>query len=115
MRSHFHLLPRPVPLGLRESPERRASLRLPRRLTRGPLAPGIPESSLSGADRVWYSSVEAQSLDKYLLLNLVDGNRSVLDIRNALTAATRPVPLRAVERFLRDLEAAGVVEIRGPE
>ncbi len=86
-----------------------------RRLTRGPLARGVPELLLGEEARVWYSTAEASQLDLYLLVNLIDGNRSILQIRNDLSAATQPVSLRAVEKFVRDLEKAKLVELQRVE
>jgi len=45
----------------------------------------------------------------YEVLNFVDGNYSVLDIRNAVSAEYSPVPLQDVEAFLNILEKAGIV------
>ena len=39
--------------------------------------------------------------------NFADGERSILDIRNALAAEFGPVPLDDVMRFFRDAEKAG--------
>lgn len=39
--------------------------------------------------------------------NFADGERSLLDIRNALAAEFGPVPLEDVTKFFRDLEKAG--------
>ena len=46
-------------------------------------------------------------------LNLADGKRSILDIRNALGAEFNPaqIPLDSVEEYFRALEKAGVVKI----
>ncbi len=95
---------------LRSEGELAAARRIPRRLTRGPLPRRVPELLLAEDRRPWYESEEARALDRYLLVNLIDGDRSVLEIRDALSAATRPVPLTSVERFVQDLETAGIVE-----
>ena len=76
---------------------------------------GVPELLLGEEARVWYSSAEASRLDLYLLVNLIDGNRSILQIRNLLSSATQPVSLRAVERFVRDLEKVKLVELQRVE
>lgn len=49
------------------------------------------------------------------MLNFVDGRRSVLDIRNALSAEFFPVriTLKMVEDYLKVLEKAGVIETGG--
>ena len=102
-------------LTILSEPERQASKMIPRRLTRGPFAGGVPELLLTEDARVWYSTAEASRLDRYLLVNLIDGNRSILEIRNDLSAATQPVSLGAVERFVRDLEQAKLVELQRVE
>jgi len=51
---------------------------------------------------------------RYETLNLVDGRRSVSDIRDLLTGRYQPVPLRAVAEYLALLERARVVWFRNP-
>ncbi|MFQ5739428.1 MAG: DUF4910 domain-containing protein [Acidobacteriota bacterium] len=92
--------------------ERIASRWVPARLTRGPLSDRLPELRLPETDRAWYASPEARSLDTYLLVNLIDGKRSILDIRNDLSAATLPVSLQAVDHLVRDLAKVGLVELK---
>ncbi len=101
----------PIPTILSE-PERLASKVIPTRLTRGPLAEGVPGLLLSEEDRFWYSSVELSALDFYFLVNLIDGRRSILEIRNTLSSATQPVSLRSVDHYIRDLEKAQLVELQ---
>ena len=43
--------------------------------------------------------------------NFIDGKRSVLDIRDAISAEYEPVPAAEVENFMRYLEILGMVEI----
>ena len=50
----------------------------------------------------------------YETLNLVDGRRSVSDIRDILTGRYQPVPLGEVVEYLALLERARVVQFRGP-
>jgi aminopeptidase YwaD len=50
----------------------------------------------------------------YEALNLVDGRRSVRDVRDALTAIYGPVPLAEVAEYLEDLRRIGVLEPAGP-
>jgi hypothetical protein len=45
----------------------------------------------------------------YEALNFVDGNRTVSDIRDWLTAELGPVPLEYVEEYLAALESIGVI------
>ncbi len=99
----------PVPL-IQSDAQREAARWIPRRRTRGPLASGIPELRLSEQERLWYAD-PAHAFDRYLLVNLIDGKRSVLSIRDNLSAATQPVPLEVVDHFLRDLAKVGVIEL----
>ena len=43
--------------------------------------------------------------------NFADGERSILDIRNALAAEFGPVPLDDVTKFFRDLEKTGAYTV----
>ena len=45
----------------------------------------------------------------YEALNLVDGKRTTLEIRDALAAIYGPVALDAVEEYLAALEEAGLI------
>ena len=92
--------------------ERIASKLVPSRVTRGPLAPGLPQSRLTSQEQSWYETSEAKNLDQYLLLNFVDGNRSILDLRNIFSAATEPVSLETIDHFIRDLAKLRLVELR---
>ena len=85
---------------------------IPTRVTRGPLANGLPESRLTPDEKEWYKTPEAQKLDTYLLVNFIDGLRSILEIRNTLSAATQPVPLEVVDHFIRDLAKLRLVELK---
>ena len=91
---------------------REAASWIPSRLTRGPVAEGLPQEILGEAERAWYETPEARSLDTYLLVNLIDGRRSILDIRNDLSAATGPSSVAAVTRYMQDLVRARLVELR---
>ena len=85
--------------------------RIPIRLTRGPIASGIPVEKLSESDAAWYQT-EGRILNgniRYEIVNFVDGKRSVSEIRNAVSAAYRPIPLSAVSRYLSDLVRSGVM------
>ena len=67
----------------------------------GPAGAGqaaLPPPSLSG-----YYAMEAR--------NFADGQRAILDIRNALAAEFGPVPLDDVTKFFRDLEKTGAYTI----
>lgn len=100
------------PIPLVQTPDRLEADRwTPTRRTRGPLAAEIPERRLSEQERRWYDD-PAHDLDRYLLVNFIDGRRSILDIRDNLSAATEPVPLEVVNHFIRDLAKVGVVELK---
>lgn len=46
----------------------------------------------------------------YEALNFVDGKKSVMDIRNALSAEFGPVPIEIVDEYLKALETAGIIQ-----
>ena len=48
----------------------------------------------------------------YEALNLVNGNRTVTDIRNWLTAELGPVPIEYVSEYLQALESVNVIRVR---
>jgi hypothetical protein len=86
--------------------------RVPRRLTRGPLDFGLPESRLP-AERADFWSNAGAALDgdrRFELVNLVDGLRDVGDIRNALLGQFGPLEPALVARYLEDLERVGAIE-----
>ena len=92
--------------------EREADAWVPTRVTRGPLANGLPEARLTPEERNWYQTDEVRILDTYLLVNFIDGQRSILEIRNTLSAATQPVSLEIVDHFIRDLAKLRLVELQ---
>lgn len=86
--------------------------RVPKRLTRGPLGSGLPASQLAAEDAAWYSSPDfpLRGNMPFELLNFIDGERTVTDVRNALSAEFVPVPTGSVARYLNHLVQVGVVE-----
>ena len=88
--------------------------RIPYRLTRGPLGSGLPASGLNGEDASWYSSREFPFRGNmtFELLNFIDGERTITEIRNALSAEFTPVPTEAVTRYVDDLVKVGVADWR---
>ncbi len=86
--------------------------RVPRRLTRGPLAGGLPANRLTPERAAWYSSSQNPLRGTYAfeLVNFIDGRRDITGIRDALSAEFAPVPTQAVGRFVEDLVAAGLAE-----
>ena len=88
--------------------------RIPARLTRGPLAGGLPASRLDADRAAWYSSPRNLLTGNYAfeLVNFIDGEKDVTAIRDALSAEFGPVPTEAVARFVEDLVAANLAEWR---
>jgi hypothetical protein len=86
--------------------------RVPVRLTRGPLDFGLPASRLEPDAAAWYGSPEfpLSGNERFELVNFIDGERTITDIRNALSAEFGPLPTAAVARYIADLVEVGVVE-----
>lgn len=101
---------------LEESPPlpRTTDGRVPVRLTRGPLAGGLPASRLPQERASWYASPQNPLRGNYTfeLVNFIDGERDITGIRDALSAEFGPVPTEAVARYVEDLVAAGLAEWR---
>ncbi len=88
--------------------------RVPVRTTRGPLGAGIPENALSDDRLAWYEQ-EGRALSgmvRFELVNFIDGERSVSEIRNLLAAEFGPIDQTVVARHLEDLVTARVAEWR---
>lgn len=97
--------------------EARPDDRVPHRLTRGPLQssnPSVPERDLPEKRASWYASDAnpLSSMHRMEIVNFMDGERTISDIRHAVSAAYGPVPTAAVARFVNDLVAVGVVTVR---
>lgn len=88
--------------------------RIPDRLTRGPLGGGLPASGLPPERAAWYASPDHPLRGNYAfeLVNFIDGERTVTEIRDALSAEYEPVPTEAVARFVEDMVEVGVAEWR---
>jgi hypothetical protein len=86
--------------------------RVPMRATRGPLDFGLPASKLPPEDAAWYSSSEFpfSGNARFELVNFVDGERTVTEVRDALAAEYGPVTIEAVGRYLDDLVKVGVMK-----
>jgi hypothetical protein len=54
-------------------------------------------------------SYRLRSQEDFEIRNFIDGARSILEIRNAVSAEFRPLPLADVENYIRALETAGMV------
>ncbi len=88
--------------------------RVPVRTTRGPLDFGLPASRLEGERAAWYASSAnpIRGARAFELVNFIDGERTVGEIRNALSAEFGPVPASAVARYIEDLVRVGVARWR---
>jgi hypothetical protein len=84
--------------------------RVPRRVTRGPLDFGLPASALPAEAAAWYASAAftLNGTQRFELVNFIDGQRSVSQIRDALAAAYGPVEQAVVARYIEDLVRVGV-------
>jgi hypothetical protein len=89
--------------------------RVPVRVTRGPLDFGLPASRLDPEAAAWYGSREfpLSGNARFELVNFIDGERSITEIRNALSAEFGPLPTAAVARYIEDLVEVGVGEWAG--
>jgi hypothetical protein len=89
-----------------------SDMRIPVRLTRGPLDFGLPASKLKGNDSLYYSSPEFAlgGDERFELVNFIDGKRTVSEIRDALSAEYAPVGTKIVAHYLEDLVKVGVVQ-----
>ena len=67
---------------------------------------GVATPKLLSYEGLWGGGEEYA----YEVLNFADGKRSVLEIRDAVSAEYGPVPLEMVVEYLRALEKIGVVE-----
>ncbi len=54
---------------------------------------------------------DLRSSEDYEIRNFIDGRRSILEIRNAVSAEFRPIPLSDVENYCKALEAGGMITI----
>jgi hypothetical protein len=88
--------------------------RVPVRITRGPLGAGIPESALSDSRLAWYGETGRvlSGTIRFELVNFIDGQRSVSEIRNMLAAEFGPIDQIVVAHYLEDLVTASVAEWR---
>lgn len=86
--------------------------RVPVRLTRGPLGGGLPASGVSLERQGWYASSDYPlgGNHAFELVNFIDGERTISQIRDALSAEFAPVPTEAVARYVEDMVEAGVAE-----
>jgi hypothetical protein len=76
--------------------------------------PGTPAQPQGGAQAAGPGNAPPPALSGYYAMearNFADGERSLLDVRNAIAAEFGPVSLDDVTRFFRDLEKTGAYTI----
>lgn len=101
----------PQKIGL-SAEEKRAATIIPRRneALKGPLGWGYLRETFKDEEEATRTPLmEEDSRMAYEVLNFIDGKNSLLDIRNAVSAEFKPVPLAWVEDYVRLLARAGVV------
>jgi aminopeptidase YwaD len=91
--------------------------RIPRRLTRSSLQMhnlSVPERDLPEDRAAWYGSAEnpLTGMHRMEIVNFMDGERTIHEIRDAVSAGYGAVPTEAVARYIDDLVTVGVVELR---
>ena len=98
------------PITLTEEEKRAAKLVVIRSEDfKGPLASGYLAEKLG--DETIEEKLPLRGNIAYETINFIDGKRSLLDIRNAVSAEYRPIELKSVEAYLRLLEKVGLVRI----
>ena len=95
----------------RVGPDGQGDMRIPVRTTRGPLDFGLPQSKLSDEDRQWYQSKEftLDGDERFELVNFIDGQRTIAEIRDMLSAEFGLISTQTVSHYIDDLVKAGVV------
>ncbi len=94
--------------------EKEAAKAIPARnpALKGPLGWGYLQDKLEGRDVDFFRLLPGfDSRMAYEILNFIDGTRSVLDIRNAVSAEYEPVPVSKVSEFIQILAEADVVRL----
>ncbi|MFC2164758.1 DUF4910 domain-containing protein [Acidobacteriota bacterium] len=94
-----------------------ASSLIPQRLFKGPLPSNILEERLSAADMEWFRTNGAKagryaSSKMYEMVNLMNGQRSVLDIRHLISCEFDETNTGFVLRMVQILENAGLIKYR---
>jgi hypothetical protein len=97
-----------------EASETAASL-VPKRLFQGPLTRNFLREKISPQDFRWYSSnmdLAGGNADSkmYEIVNLMNGKRSLLDIRHIISCEYDETSLEFVVHFAQDLEKAGLAQ-----
>ncbi|MFW6159573.1 MAG: DUF4910 domain-containing protein, partial [Acidobacteriota bacterium] len=92
--------------------ERKASRIIPGRNKelKGPVGRGYLQEKLKDPEKELNLPIFRENrLITYEILNFIDGENSLLDIRNAVSAEFKPVPLKWVEDYIDLLVRAGIV------
>jgi len=90
---------------------------IPKRRFKGPLSMEFLRRAIGEDEYEWYERMRRedrlfhQKLDE--LLNFMDGRRTLHEILLAVSAEYGELKVEHAKRFLRDLERAGLVELRG--
>jgi hypothetical protein len=92
-----------------------ASQLKPTRLFKGPLPGNVLEERLNETDLKWYDTNREKAggnsgVKRYEIINLMDGQRTVLNIRHIISCEFGETDLEYVLHFVRDLKKIGLVE-----
>ena len=82
---------------------------------KGPLAPGeewVTEKAGASAATIAITKVNRSDDVTYEIVNFIDGTRTVVDIRDAVSAEFEPIDVKAVSEYLDVLAKAGAVTFR---
>jgi len=95
---------------------KKASILIPRRLFKAPLPSNALEDMLVGNDLAWFHKNRAKgdpyiSSKIYELINLMDGQRTVLDIRHIISCEFGETDIGFVLGMMRILENAGLIKL----
>jgi len=94
---------------------KKASSIRPVRLFKGPLPRNILQERLSDEDMKWYETNRDKAginsgSKMYEIINLMDGSRSVLDIRHIVSCEFGETDVEFVLHFVQDLHTMGLIE-----
>ncbi|MGD8539578.1 MAG: DUF4910 domain-containing protein [Candidatus Aminicenantes bacterium] len=95
--------------------DKRASAITPVRLFKGPLPRNILEERLNEDEMEWYEANREKAGENsgskmYEIVNLMDGQRTVLDIRHTISCEFGETDVAYVIHFVQDLKKIGLVE-----
>jgi len=95
-----------------QSLEKNFDKHMPVRITRGPMVNGIPESKLPEQDENWYHSAgrALRGNIRFEIVNFINGKRTILEIRNAVSAEYETIETDIVAHYIEDLVRTGVLK-----